>query len=40
MTHYGTYSVSSIDEILYAINKLHISFSKQKRILSGISLLV
>ena len=36
MTLYNTYSVSSTDEIVDAINWLHISFSNQETILSGI----
>ena len=35
MTLYVNYSVNSIDGIVDAINQLHISFSKQERILSG-----
>ena len=35
MTLCGTYAVSSIDEIVNAINQLHISFPKHVGILSG-----
>ena len=30
MALYGTYSIKSTDEIVYAINQFHIFFSKQK----------
>ena len=35
MTLYGTENTSSIDEIMHAINQLHIFFSKQEGIFNG-----